>query len=204
MSEGFCGRTEHRVVGSRSSVGKWRGVPQGCQHNPGATEEQDKGSRNRWRRQAPKVKGKGTVVMRLWRWVRPGGRAHRGFGLVLSGGSPRCCGYSFLVGCVGCCLLLTSPAKFLGAVAFPFTSARLAGRKTRARAFTPSQYFLVLLVLLGWAPVPVRFWDWCFFVPAPVLYSSGAFAIVMGALWPGHGSSSLAQLETRTSACRLA
>ena len=27
----------------------------------------------------------------------PGGRAHLGFGLVLSGGDPRCGGYSFLV-----------------------------------------------------------------------------------------------------------
>ena len=123
---------------------------------------------------------------------------------VLSGGIPGAAVILSWLDVLACCLILTSLAKLLGAVAFPFTLVRFAGRKTRARAFTPSQYFWVLLVLPGWAPVPVRFLHWCFLVPAPVLYSSGAFAIVMGALWPGHGSSSLAQLDTRTSACRLA
>ena len=58
--------------------------------------------------------------------------------------------------------------------------SRIRGKKNaRPRVHIP-QFFPVLLVLPGWAPVPVRPLNWCFFVLAPVLYSSGAFAIVMG------------------------
>ena len=125
---------------------------------------------------------------------------------VSSGAVPRCFGMSFLGWmCWEALWFLTFLTKVFGChrIPFDFRSRSRGQKNARPRAHF-SQYSLALLVLTGWAPVPARPLNWCFFVLAPVLYSSGAFVIVMGALWPGLGSSSLAQLEERTSACRLA
>ena len=103
---------------------------------------------------------------------------------VSSGAVPRCFGMSFLGWmCWEALWLLTFLTKVFGCHRIPFDfRSRFRGQKNARPRAHLSQYSLALLVLTGWAPVPARPLDWCFFVLAPVLYSSGAFAIVMGGL----------------------
>ena len=86
----------------------------------------------------------------------------------------------------------------------PLLLAAPSRSEKRATARTPFQHSLVLLVLTGCAPVTAWPLDWCRFVLAPVLYSSGAFANVMGGCCssPAMVQGSLAQLETEPVAGR--